>query len=99
MDTPDDLCPRPERVPEGPTKPHAAPIYLSSVYECRDPKQADALLSGRETGYVYARDGHPNADLLAEKCRRLHGTERAAIGIESTAAVIEAVRAGLAGVG
>jgi cystathionine beta-lyase/cystathionine gamma-synthase len=75
----DDLCPRPERLPPQPTEPHVPPIQLSSVYECRDPAQADALLSGRESGYVYLRDGHPNADLLAEKCRQLHGVERAAI--------------------
>ena len=25
------------------------------------------------------RDGHPNADMLAEKCRQLHGAEQAAI--------------------
>jgi cystathionine beta-lyase/cystathionine gamma-synthase len=75
----DDLCPRPERLPSQPTAPHAPPIQLSSVYECVDPAQADALLSGVEQGYVYLRDGHPNADLLAEKCRQLHGAERAAI--------------------
>jgi cystathionine beta-lyase/cystathionine gamma-synthase len=79
MEDPQDLCPRPERVPPQATHPHVPPIYLSSVYECHDPAQADAVLSGRESGYVYARDGHPNADLLAEKCRQLHGTERAAI--------------------
>jgi cystathionine beta-lyase/cystathionine gamma-synthase len=79
MENPDDLCPRPPRLPEQATAPHSPPIYLSSVYECRDPEQADALLAGREAGYVYARDGHPNADMLAEQCRRLHGAERAAI--------------------
>ncbi|MEX2112943.1 MAG: aminotransferase class I/II-fold pyridoxal phosphate-dependent enzyme, partial [Pirellulales bacterium] len=75
----DDLCPRPERLPAQPTEPHVPPIQLSSVYECRDPAQADALLSGDQQGYVYLRDGHPNADLLAEKCRQLHGAEHAAI--------------------
>jgi cystathionine beta-lyase/cystathionine gamma-synthase len=79
MDQPDDICPRPVRHAVGPTRPHAPPVYLSSVYECRDPGQADAMLSGSEPGYVYARDGHPNADMLAEKCRQLHGTERAAV--------------------
>jgi cystathionine beta-lyase/cystathionine gamma-synthase len=91
METPDDLCPRPQRVPLGPTTPHAPPIYLSSVYECRDPDQADALLGGREEGFVYARDGHPNACALAEKCRQLHGSERAAIassGMGALAAIL-----------
>jgi cystathionine beta-lyase/cystathionine gamma-synthase len=97
MESPDDRCPRPERLSAGSTTPHAPPIYLSSVYECRDPRQADDLLSGRETGYVYARDGHPNADLLAEKCRALHGTERAAIAASGMAALAAIVLAQLEG--
>lgn len=91
MDTPEDICPRPERLPDSPTRPHAPPIYLSSVYECADPAEADALLGGREAGYVYARDGHPNAELLSEKCRKLHGTERAAVtstGMSALALVV-----------
>lgn len=87
MENPDDLCPRPPRLPEQATAPHSPPIYLSSVYECRDPEQADALLAGREQGYVYARDGHPNADMLAEQCRRLHGAEQAAIAGSGMAAL------------
>ncbi len=91
MENPDDICPRNPRLSEGPTRPHAPPIYLSSVYECADPEQADALLGGREHGYVYARDGQPNADQLADKCRQLHGTERAAItstGMSALALVV-----------
>ena len=61
------------------TQPHSPPIYLASVWECDSPQQADEMLSGREAGYVYQRDGHPNATLLAEKCRLLHAAERAAI--------------------
>jgi cystathionine beta-lyase/cystathionine gamma-synthase len=87
MENPDDLCPRPARVVKQATQPHAPPIYLSSVYECRDPEQADAVLSGAEPGYAYARDGHPNADMLADKCRQLHGTERAAIASSGMAAL------------
>jgi cystathionine beta-lyase/cystathionine gamma-synthase len=87
MESADDLCPRPERLPPQSTAPHTPPIYLSSVYECRDPAQADALLSGRESGYIYGRDGHPNGDLLAEKCRQLHGAQRAAITSSGMAAI------------
>ncbi|MBI3836852.1 MAG: aminotransferase class I/II-fold pyridoxal phosphate-dependent enzyme, partial [Planctomycetia bacterium] len=87
MENPDDLCPRPPRLPRHSTEPHSPPIFLSSVYECRDPEQADALLSGREQGYVYGRDAHPNADLLAEKCRQLHAAERAAITSSGMAAL------------
>ena len=87
MENADDLCPRPERLPPPATEPHAPPIYLASVYECRDPQQIDALVAGREGGYIYARDGHPNADMLAEKCRQLHGAERAAIANSGMAAL------------
>jgi cystathionine beta-lyase/cystathionine gamma-synthase len=91
MENPDDLCPAPPRQPAQPTSPHSPPIYLSSVYECRDPQQADQLLSGSEQGYVYRRDAHPNADMLAEKCRELHDTQHAAItasGMAALAAVV-----------
>jgi cystathionine beta-lyase/cystathionine gamma-synthase len=87
METPDDLCPRPARLSKQSTEPHAPPIYLSSVYQCSDPDQADALLSGQAAGYVYGRDGHPNADLLAEKCRELHTAQRAAITSSGMAAL------------
>ena len=76
---PDDICPRPDYLSPQPTQPAAPPLYAASVYRCATPEQASQLLSGELHGYVYSRDGHPNADLLAEKCRELHGAERAAI--------------------
>jgi cystathionine beta-lyase/cystathionine gamma-synthase len=76
---PEDICPAPESLPQMPAAPHSAPIWLASVYRCDSPQQAAALLSRAEPGYVYQRDGHPNADILAEKIARLHGAERAMI--------------------
>ena len=76
---PDDICPRPELLPAQPTQPLVAPLYTAAVYRCESIEQADAVLAGNLAGYAYQRDGHPNADLLAEKCRELHGAERAAI--------------------
>ena len=55
------------------------PIYPAAGTAAADPQQAADLLSGRLPGYVYSRDGHPNADLLAEKCRELHGAEKACV--------------------
>jgi cystathionine beta-lyase/cystathionine gamma-synthase len=37
------------------------------------------MLAGKLPGFVYQRDSHPNAELLAEKCRQLHGAERAIV--------------------
>jgi cystathionine beta-lyase/cystathionine gamma-synthase len=76
---PSDLCPRPLPLPPLTTTPHAPPIYPTSVWACESPQQADAVQSGRLPGFVYQRDGHPNAYLLAEKCRQLHAAERAAV--------------------
>jgi cystathionine beta-lyase/cystathionine gamma-synthase len=79
MPNPDDICPHPQPLSPLPTKPHAAPIYLTSVWECASPQQADGMLAGREAGYVYQRDGNPNAQALAEKLMQLHAAERGSI--------------------
>jgi cystathionine beta-lyase/cystathionine gamma-synthase len=79
MSNPADICPRPQPLPPLPTKPHAPPIFPASVWECESPQQADAILGGREEGYVYQRDGHPNAHLLAERLKLLHAADRGAI--------------------
>jgi cystathionine beta-lyase/cystathionine gamma-synthase len=79
MPEPSDLCPRPQHLPPLTTQPHAPPIYPASVWACANPQQADDLLAGREAGYVYQRDSHPNADLLAEKLRLLHSADRGAV--------------------
>jgi cystathionine beta-lyase/cystathionine gamma-synthase len=84
---PDDICPRPEKLPPQPTQPQSAPIYLSSVYQCDNPADAAAMLAGDVPGHVYRRDGHPNSVLLAEKCRQLHGAEEAAITASGMAAL------------
>lgn len=87
---PDDLCPRPERLPVSATEPLVPPLSLAVVYDCVDPDRTDDLYAGRASGYIYGRDGQPNADLLAEKCRLLHGAEQAAVcgsGMSALAAV------------
>src|SRR5262245_39530228 len=75
----ENICPRPDRLPPQPTEPLTSAIFPAAVYRCSDPQQASDLLAGKLAGYVYSRDGHPNADLLAEKCRELHGAEKACI--------------------
>ena len=91
MSDPRDICPRPQELPPLPTRPHAPPIYLSSVWECESPAQADELLSGREAGYVYQRDGHPNASSLAEKLKSLHSAPCGAITASGMGALAAAL--------
>ena len=49
------------------------------------------MLGGQIPGYVYQRDSHPNADLLAEKCRQLHGAERAIVTASGMGALAAAL--------
>jgi cystathionine beta-lyase/cystathionine gamma-synthase len=83
----DDLCPRPAALARQSTEPASPPIFMSSVYRCTSPDQAGKLLSGEAAGYVYSRDGHPNADQLAQKCRELHLAERATVCSSGMAAL------------
>ena len=69
---PDEICARPEKIVVSP-QPSTMPIYPAAVYECQSATQADRLLSGAEDGFVYQRDGHPNASVLSEQCRQLQG--------------------------
>jgi cystathionine beta-lyase/cystathionine gamma-synthase len=91
MSRPEDLCPRPLPLPPLATTPHAPPIWPTSVWACESPQQADEMLGGKLPGYVYQRDGHPNAYLLAEKCRQLHGADRAAIAASGMGALAAAL--------
>lgn len=88
---PDDICPRPVDATPLPTHPHASPIHLTSVWQCADPDQADRMLSGGTPGYVYQRDGHPNADQLSAKCAELHGAEHASVTSSGMSALSAAV--------
>jgi len=66
---------------------------MTTVWSCSDPAQADALLAGKMEGYVYQRDGHPNADSLAEKCRQLHVADQACVVASGMSAISAALLA------
>ena len=88
---PATTCARPPDRPavRGPP-PLAPPLQLSSVYEVAGLDQIDALYEGREPGFIYARDGHPNAAQLAAKVAALEGAEAGLVcasGMAAEAAV------------
>jgi cystathionine beta-lyase/cystathionine gamma-synthase len=58
-----------------------------------DPDEADAVLAGNKPGFIYARDGHPNAESLAAHCQELHGAERGAVCASGMGALAAAVLA------
>jgi cystathionine beta-lyase/cystathionine gamma-synthase len=79
MERPEDICPRPDRLERQTTEPLAQAIYPTAVWICEDTHQADTVLGGKEKGYVYQRDSHPNADLFAGKCKELHHADEVAV--------------------
>ena len=93
-----DICPASIRVDTGNSKPSRSAIHTTVAYECETVEQADRILGGEENGYAYVRNGHPNADILAEKCRRLHNADHASIttsGMSATAlAMISRLQSG-----
>ncbi len=49
------------------------PMQPSVVYASESPDALDDQYEGRAKGYTYAREGHPNADVLAAKIDMLEG--------------------------
>ncbi|MCC6002020.1 MAG: aminotransferase class I/II-fold pyridoxal phosphate-dependent enzyme [Pararhodobacter sp.] len=80
--------------PDSTSRPLGSPIQPSVVYASPDPDTLDAQYAGTTPGYTYAREGHPNADVLAAK---IDGLEGATDGI-ITGSGMAAVTAALMGV-
>ncbi|MDT8855634.1 aminotransferase class I/II-fold pyridoxal phosphate-dependent enzyme [Paracoccaceae bacterium Fryx2] len=59
--------------PESVSRPVGTPLQPSVVYASDSPDQLDAQYAGQVKGYTYAREGHPNAEVLAAKIDALEG--------------------------
>lgn len=57
----------------GRSVPLVPPLYQSSVYTLPDLDALDQIVNAESPGFVYARDGHPNARYLAEELAALEG--------------------------
>src|SRR4051812_32720474 len=57
----------------GLSRPLVPPLYQSSVYTLPDLDALDRVMNAEEPGYIYARDAHPNARLLAARLAALEG--------------------------
>lgn len=73
--------------PLGETAPLVTPLYQSSVYTLPDLDALDRVLNDGEPGFIYARDAHPNARLLAQKLAHLESAPWAAICSSGMAAI------------
>lgn len=63
----------------GPSTPLVPPLYQSSVYNLPDLDALDRVMNGEEAGFIYARDGHPNAKALADKLATLESANWAIV--------------------
>ncbi len=61
--------------PGGAAQAVGTPIQPSVVYRSSDPDALDDRYEGRAPGYSYAREGHPNADVLARAIDAMEGAE------------------------
>ena len=77
----------------GQSRPVVTPIQPSVVYATDLPDTLDQHYDGTTPGYVYAREGHPNADQLAGMIDDLEGAEGGII----TGSGMSAISAGLLG--
>lgn len=73
--------------PESSSRPVGTPIQPSVVYASESPDALDAQYDGSRPGYTYAREGHPNADVLARKIDRMEGAQDGLIVGSGMAAV------------
>jgi cystathionine beta-lyase/cystathionine gamma-synthase len=63
----------------GPSVPLAPPLYQTSVFNLPDLDTLDRVTTGESPGFIYARDGHPNAKSLADKLAALEGAKWAMV--------------------
>lgn len=81
------------------TRPLVTPLSPSVVFRAEDADALDAVYEGRETGFSYAREGHPNANILADKLAWMEGldpaTGQSGVVTSSGMAAVSAVLLGL----
>lgn len=81
--------------PGGVSRPVVSPIQTSVVYASQDPDTLDDQYGGEADGYTYAREGHPNADVLAGLLNAAEGATGGVVAGSGMAAVTIAVLANL----
>lgn len=85
---------RPGGLPQSASTPVVTPLMPSVVYAAESPDALDAQYEGRTEGYTYAREGHPNADVLARRIDAMEGAT-GGIVVGSGMAAVTAVLLGL----
>lgn len=79
------------RWPESSSRAVGTPLQPSVVYASDNPDHLDAQYGGVRPGYTYAREGHPNADVLARKIDSMEGVSGGIMTGSGMAAVTAAL--------
>ena len=82
-----DTIVRRVEIPESASHPVATPLFPSVVYSSPSADTLDAQYEGAVDGYTYAREGHPNADILAAKIDGMEGAEGGIVTSSGMAAI------------
>ena len=75
----------------GPGSPLVPPLVPSAVYTFPDLDALDAAYASTPPGFVYARDGHPNAAALTDQLNALHAARWGAVSASGMGAISAAV--------
>src|SRR5262245_22003516 len=78
-------------LPRSATMPLVPPIVPSVVFVARDADHMNGIYEGAEPGFTYAREGSPNAELLAAKIAALEGADAGLItssGMSAVSAIV-----------
>lgn len=84
--------------PHSVSTPIGTPLQMSVAYASHGPSELDQIYEKTTPGYSYAREGHPNADVLARKIDALEAAPAAGGGgliVGSGMAAVSAVVMGL----
>lgn len=86
---------RPTPLPESASRPVVTPLSPSVVYSSDTPDMLDAQYTGDLHGYTYSREGHPNADVVAQAIDRMEGAPHLGVLTSSGMGAVSAVLLGL----
>ena len=75
------------RVDLGTSQPLVPPLYQSSVYVLPDLEECDRIMNAEASGFIYARDGHPNASFLGARLAQLESASWAMVTSSGMAAL------------
>ena len=86
---------RPVDFPASASRPVVTPLSPSVVYTSDHPDMLDEQYEGKISGFTYAREGHPNAQVLAQILDQMESAENGTVMGSGMAAVTSTILATL----